>query len=226
MALSAKTCEMHAPALGSSACVPHLLNDTVKCSLERTSQLQLSSPNVDHFARSGLRCVVCTVLTHHKIRGPPESHCTSQKESFRVAKNDVFLLSPLGTSYVARIHFWRNLRKPDLRKHLNITNPEGKHIWATEFWEILWQNLLIFVQIHIQWDWLNNSQVIWDGFRPSSNPSFSVGIYPFGLRLGDRTGNMLKFYRSMQQSAHVAVSGVIAAHIAVPKINILEASRI
>ena len=49
---------------------------------------------------------------------------------------------------------------------------------------------------------------------------------PFGLRLGDRTGNMLKFYRSMQQSAHVAVSGVIAAHIAVPKINILEASRI
>ena len=147
MALSAKTCEMHAPALGSGACVPHLLNDTVKRSLERTSQLQLSSPNVDHFARSGLRCVVCTVLTHHKIRGPPESHCTSQKESFRVAKNDVFLLSPLGTSYVARIHFWRNLRKPDLRKHLNITNPEGKHIWATEFWEILWQNLLVFLTL-------------------------------------------------------------------------------
>ena len=36
----------------------------------RTSQLQLSSPNVDHFARSAVRCVVCTVLTHHKIRGP------------------------------------------------------------------------------------------------------------------------------------------------------------
>ena len=35
--------------------------------------------------------------------------------------------------------------------------------------------------------------MIWDGFRPSSNPSFSVGIYPFELRLGDRTGNMLKF---------------------------------
>ena len=55
------------------------------------------------------------------------------------------------------------------------------------------KNVLIFAQIHIQWDWRNNSQVIWDGFRPSSNPSFSVGIYPFGLRLGDRTGNMLSF---------------------------------
>ena len=138
---------MHSPAWGSGACLPHLLNDAVKCNLDRTSQLQMTSPNVNHFARSGLRCVVCTVLSHLKIHGSPESHCSSQKESFRVAKSDVFLLSHLGTSYVARIHFWRNTRNNLLRKHLNITNPEGKHIWATEFWEILWQNLLVFLTL-------------------------------------------------------------------------------
>ena len=58
----------------------------------------------------------------------------------------------------------------------------------------------------------------------------SVKFKPFDLRgnlsVWAETWSMLKFYRSMQQSAHVAVSGVIAAHIAVPKINILEASRI